>query len=230
MLRAVIFDFDGVVADSEPVHFAVFQRILGELGFFLSREEYYGDYLGYDDKGCFAAFLAAHGRPASREMIDQLVARKAAVYLQYIRQQLVIFPGVREFVREAARGHQLAICSGALRHEIELILTEAGIRHEFEHITSSEDVRQGKPHPEGFLHALHALNHGAADSGLTADHCLVIEDSLPGIRGGHAAGMKVLAVANTHSMRELQEADLVTHSLCDVTLADIERRLWKVDG
>ncbi|MGH7230346.1 MAG: HAD family hydrolase [Nitrospiraceae bacterium] len=229
MLRAIIFDFDGVVADSEPVHFAVFQRVLGELGFFLSQEEYYAHYLGYDDKGCFAAFLSAHGSSAPPVMIDQLVARKAAAYLHYIRQQFVIFPGVREFVREAGQRYQLAICSGALRHEIELILGEAGIRQEFEHITSSEDVTHGKPSPEGFLHALGALNERHVGSPLTPGDCLVIEDSIPGIRGGHAAGMKVLAVANTHALPELHEADEVTRSLIDVKLSDLERRLWKSD-
>src|SRR5919106_6902818 len=102
MLRAIIFDFDGVVADSEPVHFAVFQRVLGDLGFFLSKEEYYSSYLGYDDKGCFAAFLTERGQTASPAAIDDLVRRKAVAYLDYIRHHLVIFPGVREFVREAA--------------------------------------------------------------------------------------------------------------------------------
>src|SRR5690242_5110728 len=98
MLRAIIFDFDGVIADSEPIHLAVFQRVLGELGLFLSREEYYADYLGYDDKGCFAAFLAAHGHPASPETIARLVERKAAAYFDYIKAHPVIFPGVRELI------------------------------------------------------------------------------------------------------------------------------------
>ncbi len=229
MLRAIILDFDGVVADTEPLHFAVFQRVLGELGLFLSKEEYYANYLGYDDKGCFAAFLAAHGRPTSSVIIDQLVRRKAAAYLQCIRQQLVIFPGVREFVCDAAKRHRLAICSGALRHEIELILEEAGIRKEFEHITSSEDVSHGKPNPEGFLHAMHGLNQPNAGPKLTAEDCLVIEDSIPGIQGAHAAGMKVLAVANTHPVEELDEADAVTRSLSDFRLRDLERRFWKCE-
>jgi HAD superfamily hydrolase (TIGR01509 family) len=208
------------------VHFAVFQRVLGELGLYLSKEEYYAEYLGYDDRGCFTAFLAARGRPASPALIEQLVRRKAAAYLRYIRQQLVIFPGVREFVREAAGRHRLAICSGALRHEIELILEEAGIRDEFGHITSAEDVRQGKPDPEGFLHALRALNKKTGDD-IEAEDCLVVEDSIPGIRGAHAAGMKVLAVANTHLLQDLHEADAVTTSLAEVQLQELERRLWK---
>lgn len=224
-MRAIIFDFDGVIADSEPIHFSVFQRVLGEHGLFLSREEYYADYLGYDDKGCFAAFLAAHGRPFSQSFVDQLVERKAAAYFEHIKERPIIFPGVRERVQEATMTRRLAVCSGALRQEIEFILELAGIRKEFEHITSAEDVRQGKPNPEGFLHALASLN-GHGSECLAPNQCLVIEDSLPGIRGAHAAGMKVLAVANTHALDELQEADAVTASLADVTLEQIERRLW----
>jgi HAD superfamily hydrolase (TIGR01509 family) len=228
MLRAIIFDFDGVVADSEPIHLAVFQRVLGEAGFFLSPEEYYADYLGYDDRGCFRAFLATHGQSPSDKTIDDLVARKAAAYLDHIKQNLVIFPGVRELVREAASRLRLAIASGALRHEIEYILECAGIRKEFEHITSAEDVRNGKPDPEPFLHALASLNRTARprQDRLTADDCLVIEDSIPGIKAAHAARMKVLAVANTHTVQDLHEADALAHSLAEVRLPELEARLW----
>jgi HAD superfamily hydrolase (TIGR01509 family) len=158
-----------------------------------------------------------------------LIARKAKAYLDHIRDHLVIFPGVRELVREAATRHRLAIASGALRHEIEYILEQAGIRKEFEHITSSEDVRHGKPDPEGYLHALAALNRRpqTGQAPLAAADCLVIEDSIPGIQAGHAAGMKVLAVANTHKVDELREADAITHSLAEVSLGELEQRLWK---
>jgi HAD superfamily hydrolase (TIGR01509 family) len=225
-LRAIIFDFDGVVADNEPIHCLMFQRVLGELGIFLSKEEYYADYLGYDDKGCFAAVLHARGRPAPKALIDELVARKAEVYMDHIRGHLVIFPGVRELVREAAPRYRLAIASGALRHEIEFILEQAGIRKEFEHITSSEDVTQGKPNPEGFLHALSRLKGLHPADGLAAGDCLVIEDSIPGIRAGHAAGMKVLAVANTHALGDLREADEAVASLAGVKLSDLAARLF----
>ncbi|MFM8541155.1 MAG: HAD family hydrolase [Nitrospira sp.] len=231
MLRALIFDFDGVVADSEPVHLAVFQTVLGEEGLFLSGEEYYADYLGYDDKGCFRAFLTAHGRTPTNAQIDDLVARKARVFLEHIKTSPVIFPGVRELVREAVSRHRLAIASGALRHEIEYMLEGAGIRKEFEHITSAEDVRRGKPDPEPFLHALAGLNRTTRhrQSSLTPNECLVIEDSIPGIRAARAAGMKVLAVANTHAIQDLHEADARTHSLVDVQLRELEPRLWPLD-
>ncbi|WP_447983656.1 HAD family hydrolase [Nitrospira sp. Nam74] len=226
MSRAIIFDFDGVIADSEPIHLAVFQRVLAKKGYVLTQEEYYADYLGYDDRGCFEAFLTAHGEPVSQTVIEDLVEQKAEAYFNYIRERSVIFPGVQALIREAATRHRLAICSGALRHEIEFILEQSGIRKEFQHITSAEDVRRGKPDPEGFLHALAALNGQGAVPATTPRECLVIEDSLPGIRGAHAAGMKVLAVANTHRIEDLREADAITTSLADVNLQELTHRLW----
>jgi HAD superfamily hydrolase (TIGR01509 family) len=230
MLRAIIFDFDGVVADSEPTHCAVFQRVLKEdAGVDLTVEDYYAHYLGYDDKGCFAAVLADRGRPAPQALIDHLVRRKADIFLDELRTHLVIFPGVREFVREAEPRYRLAVASGALRHEIEFVLEEAGIRKAFEHITSAEDVRRGKPDPEGFLHALTALNRlGRSGEGpLAPADCLVVEDSLPGIKAAHAAGMKVLAVSNTHPAEDLREADEVAASLAGLRPQDVAARLWR---
>lgn len=225
-LRAIIFDFDGVIADTEPLHFAGFQQILGEQGIGLTEPEYYARYLGYDDKGCFATALSSHDRPTPHSLIDELVARKSQVYLESIQRHLAIFPGVREFVRDAAGRYPLAIASGALRHEIELILECAGIRKEFQHITSSEDVTKGKPDPQGFLHALAALNRRRSGDAIVPAECLVIEDSLPGIRGARAAGMKVLAVANTHTVQDLHEADAIAHSLEQVRLPELCDRLW----
>lgn len=230
MLRAIFFDFDGVLADSEPIHFAMLQRVLGEVGIFLSKEEYYSSYLGYDDRGCFEAALTTHGSPISPPVIADLVSRKARVFLDHLKRHTVMYPGIPEFVREAATRYRLAIVSGALRQEIEFILEQAGIRKEFEHITSAEDVTRGKPHPEGFLLALTALNQRSfeASSPLRAEECLVIEDSIPGIRAGTAAGMRVLAVTTSHGREDLREADWITTSLSAVDLGELERDLWPI--
>jgi beta-phosphoglucomutase len=229
-LNALIFDFDGVIADTEPLHFAGLSRTLKEIGIDLTEAEYYAEYLGYDDRGCFIAALSAHRRPIDPATIAQLMKRKAVAYLESIKHHQVIFPGIPEFVREAASTYPLAIASGALRHEIEYILDESGLRKEFLHITSAEDVTMGKPDPQPFLHALTALQK-LRSADLTAPSCLVIEDSLPGIRSAKAAGMKVLAVTNTHSIQDLHEAHAITHSLKDTSLADIHARLWpKVRG
>ncbi len=231
MLRAIIFDFDGVIADSEPIHCGMLQRVLGEMGIFLSREEYYASYLGFDDRGCFETALATHQRPRSPELINDLIERKAQVFLEYIRDHPVTYPGVPEFIRGVATRLPLAVASGALRHEIEFILDQGGIRKEFSHITSAEDVARGKPNPEGFLHALTALNHQRnpdVEPILPAD-CLVIEDSLPGIQGGRAAGMKVLAVTNTHPAEQLGIAHSITTSLANFDLTALEHELWMTE-
>ena len=138
----------------------------------------------------------------------------------------MIFPGVREFVEEAASAYPIAIASGALRPEIELILEQAGIRKAFRHITSAEDVAKSKPDPQPFLHALAGLNKQQSGSALTPDTCLVIEDSLPGIRAAKAAGMKVLAVTNTHTVQDLHEAHTISSSLRDIRLTELQTRLW----
>ena len=227
-LQAIIFDFDGIIADTEPLHYAALRQVLAaEFGIALSQAEYYADYLGYDDRGCFKAALAAHQRPVTSDLIDQLVQKKGRAYLAALDTDLKLFPGIRHFIEDAAEAYRLAIASGALRDEIELILQEAGLRKAFAYITSAEDVSEGKPSPEPFLRAMAGLSAIPPVHSLRPDDCLVIEDSLPGIRGARAAGMKVLAVANTHSIQELREADAVTTSLAQVTLKELASQLWK---
>ena len=225
-LAATIFDFDGVIADTEPLHFAGLRQTLAEIGISLTESDYYANYLGYDDRGCFIAALTENQHPTDPSALAQLMQRKAHVYLESVKDHLVIFPGVREFVREAATAYPLAIASGALRHEIEVILEEAGLRKEFLHITSAEDVTRGKPDPQPFLQALNGLNRQCREQAITAGSCLVIEDSIPGIRGAKTAGMKVLAVANTHTIQDLHEAHAVAQSLSQVRLSELRERLW----
>jgi HAD superfamily hydrolase (TIGR01509 family) len=225
-LRAIIFDFDGVIADTEPLHFAALRQVLASIEITLTEAEYYSDYLGFDDRGCFLAALQSHRRQASPALLHELMDGKAHAYLAAVKQHLAIFPGVRELVHDAASRYPLAIASGALRNEIELILEEAGLRKAFRHITSAEDVTRGKPAPDPFLHAMAALTHLPNQQALNPNDCLVVEDSLPGIRAARAAGMKVLAVANTHTVQDLGEADAITHSLADTRLPDLQARLW----
>ena len=111
-LRAILFDFDGVIADTEPLHFAGLRRTLADIGITLTEPDYYANYLGFDDRGCFLAVLQANGRPVTPSILHDLMAKKAVAYLASVRDHLVIFPGVREFVREAAARYPLAIASG----------------------------------------------------------------------------------------------------------------------
>ena len=223
MLKAIIFDFDGVLADTEPLHFKMFQRALHEEGLPLSEQDYYQKYVGLDDKRCFQSILSAHGRLAPPETVRRLVERKAALMLEQITVTPVIYPGIADFIKRAACRYRLAIVSGALRHEIDLILKSVGLRSSFEHITAAEDTRNGKPDPEGYLHALRALNRGAA---VQASDCLVIEDTIAGIQAAHAAGMRCLAVSTTYPADQLAGADAVVSTLKGYDLDTLERRFW----
>ena len=225
-MRAVIFDFDGVIADTEPLHFESLRRTLADIEIALTEQEYYADYLGFDDRGCILEALRINRRPISPSLVEELMAKKADAYLISIREHLVIFPGVKEFIEDAAATYPIAIASGALRTEIELVLEQIGIRKTFGHITSAEDVTSGKPNPEPFLHALAGLNRLHSGTPISSDSCLVIEDSLPGIRAARAAGMKVLAITNTHTLQDLHEADAISSSLSEIRLKDVRARLW----
>ena len=224
MLRAVIFDFNGIIVDDEPIHFALFRRVLGEEGITLTEEAYYERYLGFDDRGAFITGLRENNRPISDAKLDELIRRKAGYYQDAIRDHTAIFPGVKSLLAELSRLLPLAVASGALRHEIETILTVAGLHDCFQAIVSAEDVKKGKPEPEIFLTALLALNGREKTGGLIqAGECVVIEDSKEGIRGALRAGMKCLAVTNSHPAEVLHEAHAVVDSLEDVTLPFLQQ-------
>ncbi|MFQ6040818.1 MAG: HAD family hydrolase [Candidatus Poribacteria bacterium] len=219
MFKAIIFDFDGVIADTEPIHLKMFQRVLAEDGITLTEEDYHQKYLALDDKGCFSAVLSDNGREVDKNLVDDMIRRKSVYFDEYVKNNIIIFPGVVDFVRKVAKNHLLVIASGALRHEIEFGLEVVGIRQEFQAIVSAEDVEKSKPDPEPFLRALEELNRIRGNSEqIRPSECLVIEDSLHGVAAAHAAGMKCLAVTNSYSADELSEADWVTDSLEDAEL------------
>lgn len=223
MLKAIIFDFDGVLADTEPLHFRMFQQVLQEERIPLGEDEYYQKYVGFDDRDCFHAILSEHGRSTSPETIRRLVAQKAVMMLDHLKATPVVYPGIKEFVKSVASRYRLAVVSGALRQEIELILQTAAMRADFEHITSAEDVRNGKPDPEGYLHALRSLNRNTP---ILAQECLVIEDTLFGIQAAHAAGMRCLAVSTTFPADQLTSADAIASTLKGYDLESLARRFW----
>jgi beta-phosphoglucomutase len=219
MLRAVIFDFNGIIVDDEPIHFKLFQKVLGEEGIVLTEDAYYERYLGFDDRGAFTAGFHENQRTLDDAKLQQLIARKAIYYQDVIRERVSIFPGVKNLVTSLARTLPLAVASGALRQEIDTILKTAGLLDHFNAIVSAEDVAHGKPEPEIFLKALAALNaRNNNGESIIAGDCVVIEDSKEGIRGARRAGMKCLAVTNSHPAEQLSEANMVVHSLEEVTL------------
>jgi len=208
MIRAVIFDFNGVLVDDEMVHFSLFRDVLGEEGVVIDERRYHDDYLGYDDRGCFEHALADAGQSADAARLDELVARKAGRYFAAAEVGLTYFPDAARVIGDLADRWPLAIYSGALRPEIEWALGRLGVLDRFAAIVSAEDTTRCKPDPQGYLMARDALRgrDGLALADLDSGSCLVIEDSLAGIAAARGAGMKAIGVAQTYTAAELTNA------------------------
>ena len=221
MLKAIIFDCDGVIADTEPIHMAAFGRVLAEEGITLTEEDYFGHYLALDDRGCFTTAFAGRGRSLTKEQLSEMISRKAEYVEPAMQAGLRILPGAAEFIHLASDVYPLAVASGALRAEIELVLKYGGLRDRFRVIVSAEDVARSKPHPDPFLKARELLNAATGDH-IEPAECLVIEDSIHGIRAAHQAAMRCLAVLNSYPREKLAEADHIVDSLAGLSLRDAE--------
>lgn len=221
MLRAVLFDCDGVIADSEHIHFDLFRKILAELGVPLTKEEYVASYLAMDDKNCFTTALKDKGRCLPEAEIQKLIERKTAMYKKTAAENLVILPGVVEFVMAVSQKYPLAMASGALKDEVLMMLDTAGIRHYFDAVVAAEDVQNGKPAPDAYLKALAELNKKYPGRDMKPSECLVVEDSKHGIVSARSAGMKCVAVCSSYGPEELRAADKVVPVLTAVRVSEL---------
>jgi len=152
-LRAVVFDFDGVIADSEPLHFEGFRRVLARQGVALSKSEYYEKYLGFDDAGAFRAVLGDHGQAFDDARIAALVAAKLALFPDVIAGQSVIYEGAADCITRLAAAVPLAIASGAMLDDIEVVLKGTGLRERFRAVVAADHTPRSKPHPDPYLRA-----------------------------------------------------------------------------
>lgn len=227
MIRAIIFDFNGVIADDETPHLHYFQQSLAEHGLSLTKEDYYDTYLGMDERTCAAALLTARHGACDRDLLRTIMDRKATLFRDHTAlHKPSLFPGVVEFVKRAASQYRLAIATGGSREQIDQALRDTAIERDFAVIVSADDVATGKPDPAIYYAALKRLNAAEPRPPLiTAAQCLVIEDSLAGIRSAKAAGMKVLALATTYPPGQLTEADLVLPNLEGLLPESIASRL-----
>lgn len=221
MLQAIIFDFDGVIADTEPLHLRAYQTVLRREGIELNKEEYYARYLGYDDAGLFRALAQDRDMPLDDHRVEEWVAAKSRVVEETLASGSVLFPGAASCVKMCAKRVPLAIASGALGPEIELVLDRSGLREYFRAIASASDGVRGKPAPDLYLLAVAKLSDDQARVDPSA--CLAIEDSRWGLEAARRAGMACVAVAHTYPAEELTQADLVVDRLSDLTIADLER-------
>jgi len=214
-IRAIVFDFDGVLADSEPLHLRAYQEVLTPIGVTLTREEYYARYLGYDDEGVFTKIASANGLQMDPQQIAALIEQKTRVFDDMMAAGEMLYPAARACVERMASRFPLGIASGALRHEIEAILRSGKLDRHFRFIVASGETPEGKPAPDPYRRA-------AELHGLPPDCCLAIEDSRWGIESARAAGLWCIGITSTYGREELRLADGVIDTLDQLTPEFIE--------
>ena len=217
MLSAVIFDFDGIIVDSEPMHFQAFNQVLEPLEKAFSWEDYCETYIGFDDRDAFKAVFKAHNEKIGARGLKRLIEEKAAVFQTLIKNgDATPLPGAIELIKSIPVRLPVALCSGALREDILPILEKLGIENAFSIIVTAEDTPKSKPDPAPYALTMEKL--GITDPATA----LAIEDTPAGILSAKGAGMKVLAVTNSYDRDYLMEADAVATSLEEVTRLTLE--------
>ncbi len=224
MLRAILFDFDGTIALSEPLHYAAFAEVLARRGIVLAEPIYYERYLALTDRECVRRMVEDFERPDLRDDVAGLVREKSAAMAVRLARGVPLCPGVEGFVAAAAERAALMIVSGALRNEITSVLARSGLERFFPLIVSAEDVRAGKPDPEGYRLAVARLRRGALRD-LDARQCLAVEDAPKGITAARAAGIRVVALPHSFPAEALRDADRVYPSYAAVDWRALEELL-----
>lgn len=205
MLKAVLFDFNGVIINDEPLHDKLLEQILIEENLRPKPGEFRELCLGRSDRVCIQDLLERRGRVVNPTYLDELVVRKAQAYVQYISalEKLPLYSGIEDLMFKLPQC-KFAIVSGALRSEIELVLERSNLRSRFSVIVSGDDLTVSKPEPDGYLLAIDRLNQTFPNLQLTASECLAIEDTFSGIQAAKAAKIPVVGVANSYPFHMLQ--------------------------
>jgi beta-phosphoglucomutase-like phosphatase (HAD superfamily) len=216
-LKAIVFDFDGVIANSEPLHFRAFRDVLASANVTLTENDYYTRHLGYSDEGVFERISAEGKLEWTCDRIASLLDEKRRAMEALERDGSVLFPGAADAVRRAADAAPLAIASGAIRQEIVRVLGRENLSRFFPVIVSAEDTPRSKPAPDPYARAVDLLS---ASIGARIDprECVAVEDSIWGIESARAAGLRTVAVAHTYDAQRLIESDLTICSISDLDL------------
>jgi len=210
-LKAVLWDMDGVLSDTSQLHFMTWESTLADYGIPFDRQKFHRIY-GLKNHD-FLPFLA--GEPLELEWIERISDNKELAFRQALRGNIQLLPGVLDWLqRFKSWGCKQAVASSAPPENIDALVEELMIRQYFDAFVNPGDQR-GKPDPAVFLLAARILT-------VSAENCLVIEDSLPGIQAARNAGMRCIAVANTNPPEALFRADLVIKSLELLSSAQVE--------
>jgi beta-phosphoglucomutase len=216
VVRAIVFDFDGVIANSEPLHYQGFHDVLAEQGVILTEAQYYERYLGFNDVAAYEAVAADRGLDWDARRIAALVERKAALVEALERGRSILFPGAREAVQRLAAACPLGIASGALRGDIMRVLEREDLARHFAAVVSADDTPVSKPAPDPYLRVVERLA-AAAGIWLPPSDCAAIEDSPWGLDSARTAGLRTVAVTHTYPATALGGADLIVDCLDALT-------------
>jgi len=223
MFKAVIFDFDGVITDSEVLHLRAFNQSLVPYGVEISTKDYYTNYLGFSDFDCYKTLVDNGLLKIDERQIAGIIKEKSKIFEVLSKTEGRTIEGVHEFLQLLEKNEiPMAICSGSLLVEIEVMLEESRLRHFFAEIVSAEQVKKGKPHPEGFILALQKLNKNSHPP-IAAGECIIIEDSQWGLQAGKAAGMHTIAVTNSYEAEQLTIAEKIVARLNELTIDDLQQ-------
>lgn len=202
-MRAIIFDFDGVIADSEPLHEIAVREAVRTMGMDVTHEEFVAEYVGHGDLNCFGGIGRAHGRELSNGEFERLKELKLEALIRLVGERPPrAQPGAVELIRSAAERVPVAVCSGSRKPEVEPILESLGVLECMTAVVTADDVAMTKPDPASYVLAAERL-------GVEASECVAIEDTPTGIRSAVGAGCFTVAVCHTFEAGELGEADLV---------------------
>jgi beta-phosphoglucomutase family hydrolase len=211
--KAIIWDMDGVIADTAPYHFKAWQWVFQKRGVRFTEQDFKRNFGQRND----TIIRNTLGQDTPQGEIDAITWEKESIFRDSVREKIKPLPGSISLIESLAEhGFKMAIASSAPMENIKLILNSLGISKFFQAIVSGKEVPEGKPSPQGFLLAAQRL-------GVKPENCMVIEDAVAGVAAAKRAGMYCLAVTNTHPKEKLAEADLVIDTLEAVSVADLER-------
>ncbi|MEC7925670.1 MAG: HAD family phosphatase [Thermodesulfobacteriota bacterium] len=210
-MKIIIFDFDGVILDSENSHFIAFNEGLKNLNINISEDEYYSKYISLDDRGVITNVVNDKNISVTNEEIDMIIKNKNDYFESRLIDNSKLFPGVEELIIQLSKNFVLSIGSGANRSEIIKTLKNNNIYDYFEIIVSADEVNNPKPNPETYNRVLDNIN-----TDFNINEIIVIEDSPGGIEAAKSAGLKCIAITNTFDNKELGKADIIVSNYEDI--------------
>ena len=220
-LKAVLFDFNGVIVNDELLHEQLIEQVLLEENLLLKPGEYHEFCLGKSDRACLKDILIQRGRCVNEGYLEQLIKCKTLAYQKQLEsiEELPIYSNTVDFIAQVSRAElKMAVVTGAIRTEVELVLNKANLTNYFQVIVGGDNVKESKPKPDAYLLAVDILNQKCQGINLKPSECLVIEDTFPGIEAAKLAGMSVVGVAHTYPFHILQRLT----NWCVDDLSDLE--------